>query len=72
MEIKSLLKNIVNTSETFDVSGLSLNSKTLEKGELFVALQGEKNHGAEFIGNAIENGCIGAVSYTHLTLPTKA
>ncbi len=42
MEIKSLLKNIVNTSETFDVSGLSLNSKTLEKGELFVALQGEK------------------------------
>ena len=61
MEIKSLLKNIVNTSETFDVSGLSLNSKTLEKGELFVALQGEKNHGAEFIGNAIENGCIGAL-----------
>ena len=61
MEIKSLLSNIVNTSETFDVSGLSLNSKTLEKGELFVALQGEKNHGAEFIGNAIENGCIGAL-----------
>ena len=61
MEIKSLLSNIVKTSEIFEVSGLSLNSMTLEKGDLFVALQGETNHGAEFIDNAIENGCVGVL-----------
>ena len=58
MDIQSLLSNILNTSQTFDVSGLSLNSQALNKGDLFVALQGEKNHGAYYIENAIENGCV--------------
>ena len=58
MDIQSLLSNIINTSQTFDVSGLSLNSQALNKGDLFVALQGEKNHGADYIENAIENGCV--------------
>ena len=61
MDIQSLLSNIINTSQTFDVSGLSLNSQALNKGDLFVALQGEKNHGADYIENAIENGCVAAL-----------
>ena len=58
MDIKLILKNIIKTDETLDVSGLSLNTKTLNKGDVFVALQGEKNHGVEFIEDAIEKGCI--------------
>ena len=58
MDIKLILKNIIKTDITFDVSGLSLNTKTLNKGDVFVALQGEKNHGVEFIEDAIEKGCI--------------
>jgi len=58
MDIKILLSNIAETTEAFDVSGLSLNTKTLTKGDLFIALQGEKSHGAEYIDSAIENGCI--------------
>ncbi|MDB9975971.1 UDP-N-acetylmuramoyl-L-alanyl-D-glutamate--2,6-diaminopimelate ligase [Candidatus Thioglobus sp.] len=61
MDIKILLSNIAETTEAFDVSGLSLNSKTLTKGDLFIALQGEKNHGSEYIDSAIENGCIGVL-----------
>ena len=61
MDIKHLLSGIVETSEVFDVSGLSLNSKTLTKGDLFIALQGEKSHGAEYIDSAIENGCVGVL-----------
>ena len=61
MDIKHLLSGIVETSEVFDVSGLSLNSKTLTKGDLFIALQGEKSHGAEYIDSAIENGCEGVL-----------
>jgi len=61
MDIKILLSNIAETTEAFDVSGLSLNTKTLTKGDLFIALQGGKNHGAEYINSAIENGCIGVL-----------
>jgi len=61
MDIKILLSSIAETAETFDVSGLSLNSKTLDKGDLFVALQGEINHGADYINSAIENGCVGVL-----------
>ena len=49
MDIKLILKNIVKTDLTLSVSGLSLNTKTLKKGDVFVALQGEKTHGIEFI-----------------------
>ena len=58
MDIKLILKNIIKTDISLDVSGLSLNTKTLNKGDVFVALQGEKNHGVEFIEDAIEKGCI--------------
>ena len=58
MDIKLILKNIVKTDLTLSVSGLSLNTKTLKKGDVFVALQGEKTHGIEFIENAIEKGCV--------------
>ena len=61
MNIKHLLSNITTTDHSFDVSGLSLNSKTLKKGDIFVAIQGEKNHGSDYIDNAIENGCIGVL-----------
>ncbi len=58
MDIKLILKNIIKTDTTVEVSGLSLNTKTINKGDVFVALQGEKNHGVEFIEDAIEKGCI--------------
>ena len=58
MNIKHLLSNITTTDHSFEVAGLSLNSKTLKKGDIFVAIQGEKNHGSEYIDNAIENGCV--------------
>ena len=73
MDIKILLSNIAETTETFDVSGLSLNTRTLTKGDLFIALQGEKNHGAEYIDSAIENGCIGILiegRYVDCGVPT--
>ena len=61
MEIKLILKNIVKTDIELDASGLSLNTNTLIKGDVFVALQGEKNHGIEFVEDAIEKGCVAAL-----------
>ena len=61
MDIKLILKNIVKTDIELDASGLSLNTNTLIKGDVFVALQGEKNHGIEFVEDAIEKGCVAAL-----------
>ena len=58
MNIKLLLSNIQNTSYSLDVTGLSLNSQSVKKGDLFLAIKGEQKHGSEFINNAIDNGCV--------------
>ena len=58
MDIKTLLANIQNTSFSFNVNGLSLNSQTVQKGDLFVALQGNQEHGYDYIEDAISNGCV--------------
>ena len=39
-----------------DVSGLSVDSRELQSGNLFAALPGSNVHGAVFIRDAIENG----------------
>ena len=58
MNIKTLLSGIQKTSHTFDVTGLSLNTQNLQKGDIFVAIKGTQKHGAEFVQNAIDKGCI--------------
>ena len=58
MNIKKLLSGIQKTSHTFDVTGLSLNTQSLQKGDIFVAVQGIQKHGSEFVQNAIDKGCI--------------
>src|SRR5512143_797018 len=39
-----------------EFTGLSIDSRTTESGELFVALKGERFDGHSFIGNALEKG----------------
>ncbi len=58
MNISQLLNNIVNTQFDFDVTGLSLNTQTLQEGDVFVALQGAKGHGIDYIDQAIDKGCV--------------
>ncbi len=58
MNIKTLLSGIQKTSHTFDVTGLSLNTQNLQKGDIFVAIKGTQKHGSEFVQNAIDKGCI--------------
>ena len=58
MDIKTLLSNIQSSSFSIDVNGLSLNSQTVQKGDLFVALQGNQEHGYDYIEEAISNGCV--------------
>ena len=61
MDIKTLLSDITSTTHSFEVSGLSINTQSLQKGDIFIALQGEKTHGREYIQNAIDKGCVGVL-----------
>ena len=44
------------------VSGLTLSSNTVQEGDLFIALPGEKNHGADFAADAISKGAVAVLT----------
>ena len=60
MKLSELIKNIkikdiVNNKET-DITGISYNSKTIQKGEIFVCLKGENSDGHDYAKMAMDNG----------------
>lgn len=44
--------------KNIDITGISYNSKTTKKGDIFVCLTGEYTDGHEYAKNAIENGAV--------------
>lgn len=62
MKISDLIKNIeikeiLNKSDV-EITGISYNSKTIQKGEIFVCLVGEHTDGHNFAKMAVENGAV--------------
>ena len=59
------------------VKGITLDSRKIGPGFVFVALQGSDKDGRAYIPEALKRGAVAVlidletVSYTHLTLPTK-
>ena len=58
MKINQLLQDITATEFDLTVEGLCLNSNSIQPGDVFIALQGEKSHGIDYIDQAINQGCI--------------
>ena len=58
MKIDQLLQGIATTKFDLTVEGLCLNSQQLQPGDVFIALQGDKHHGADYIEQAINKGCV--------------
>jgi UDP-N-acetylmuramoyl-tripeptide--D-alanyl-D-alanine ligase len=46
-------------------SGVSIDSRTLQKGQLFVAIRGQRSDGHLFINQAIERGAAGVIVESH-------
>ncbi len=44
--------------KNIDITGISYNSKTTKKGDIFICLTGEYTDGHEYAKNAIENGAV--------------
>jgi UDP-N-acetylmuramoyl-L-alanyl-D-glutamate--2,6-diaminopimelate ligase len=49
---------VAGASAAVPVTGISLNSRTVERGDLYVALPGSARHGADFAATAIESGAL--------------
>jgi len=53
--------NVTFTDPDIHFTGCSIDSRSLEKGNLFIALCGEKLDGHEFVGAAVNNGASAAM-----------
>ena len=49
------------TSGTWSAEGVSIDSRTVKKGDLFVALSGENNDAHDYVADAIEKGAVAAI-----------
>lgn len=58
MRIAELLTDIAPTNIDIEATGLCLNSKNAQPGDVFVALKGETTHGIKYIDQAISKGCV--------------
>ena len=56
--LKDLLQGLVDDPESYDipVTGLSMDSRTIKKGNVFIALDGTRTTGNAFINDAINKG----------------
>ena len=62
MLLKDLLAQIPGVEWTektaTEISGISYDSRSVQQGDLFVAIKGEKADGARFISQAVHNGAV--------------
>ncbi len=59
--IKATKGKLVKGDQNFSIKGISINSRSIKKGDLFIAIKGDNFDGHKFIGNAIKNGASGIV-----------
>ena len=53
------------------VTGISIDTRTLQKGDLFFAIKGANSDGHDFVGAAFDNGAAAAVVDEHHALGLK-
>jgi UDP-N-acetylmuramoyl-tripeptide--D-alanyl-D-alanine ligase len=53
----------------FDATGVSIDTRTLQPGDLFVALRGETGDGHDFVADALAKGAIGAMVHQDMAGP---
>ena len=70
MFLSELLENIdlLDDSEfaDVDISGISTDSRNIERGDLFVAVKGEEYDGHDYINNAIGSGALAIVAESRI------
>ena len=63
--LESITQALVHNEKPFEdviINGITANSLEIEKGNLFIAIQGNKQDGHDFIYDAIKSGAIAIIS----------
>lgn len=50
-----------SSSNSWEASGVSIDSRTVQKGDLFIAIVGENTDGHKYVKSAFENGAVAAI-----------
>lgn len=70
MILGKALKNIPGIEQhgeaNVEIRGIAYDSRSVRKGDLFVAIKGEKSDGARFIPQAVERGAVAVASETKI------
>lgn len=53
---------VPEASGAIPVTGISLNSRSVEPGDIYVALPGATRHGADFVGQAVSTGAVAVLT----------
>ena len=64
LENKSIMKKIIGNKEFTNFNGLSTDTRSLNRGNLFLALKGKNNNGNNFIKDAFRKGASCVISDT--------
>ncbi|CAN2194229.1 MurE UDP-N-acetylmuramyl tripeptide synthase [Candidatus Nanopelagicaceae bacterium] len=61
-EVAAIANATLTGNASTVISGLTLNSNAVQEGDLFIALPGEKAHGADFAADAIARGAVAVLT----------
>ncbi len=62
MNLQDLLEGIIENAQVLEITGLSSDSRTVEQGDLFFAISGNKLKGSDFIKDAITKGAVAVIT----------
>ena len=58
---KKYLGDVIGRIEKMEIKGISIDSRNINKGELFIAIKGERFDGHDFVTDALKKGAWGAL-----------
>jgi UDP-N-acetylmuramoyl-tripeptide--D-alanyl-D-alanine ligase len=58
---RTILEDILGGVSSMEIQGISIDSRNIKKGELFVALKGDRFDGHDYVPDAIKKGAWGAL-----------
>jgi len=58
---RSILQELQEKLQQMEIKGISIDSRTVGEGELFIAIRGDRYDGNDFVPNAIGKGAWGAI-----------
>ena len=67
--LQELMEGWVDVTPAVKLAGLSLDNRSIQRGEAFVAVQGQVGHGLDYARSAVASGAVAVIHDGLQTLP---